>query len=309
MTLPLTIIIPVYNRPAALALALRSIARQSALPAEIIVVDDASAPPVAIDPAIATRLPVRLLRHDTNRGAAAARNTGLRAAISDWVGFLDSDDRLLEHSLSARWALVAERVRQGGAARTIFGCAWLDYAPPASPLGIRAPHPATQPAAFAAGCWFSPGSCVFLNRAAVLDVGLEDERLGRFEDVDWFYRLARAGFRLEVLPVVGVAIERRRTNAPVAIEAAARTLLEKWRDAPAVDRRNLESYMDLEMAAVWYFAGDRRRALVSLIRSLLRVPRLSLQLSPGWVRSAATAAHEAELAWFDREPAAGPPAR
>jgi glycosyltransferase involved in cell wall biosynthesis len=40
--LPLTIIIPVHNRPEALNRALASIGRQSSPPAKVIVVDDAS---------------------------------------------------------------------------------------------------------------------------------------------------------------------------------------------------------------------------------------------------------------------------
>lgn len=56
---------------------------------ECIVVDDASPEPVAL-PVDNPR--VRLLRHDTNRGVAAARNTGLAAATGRYVTFLDDDD-------------------------------------------------------------------------------------------------------------------------------------------------------------------------------------------------------------------------
>lgn len=83
-----SVIVPTHDRPELLAEAIASLQRQTFGDFESIVVDDASPNPVIVpsDPRI------RLFRHDTNRGCAAARNTGLRAARGRFIAFLDDDD-------------------------------------------------------------------------------------------------------------------------------------------------------------------------------------------------------------------------
>ncbi len=281
---PLTLIIPVYGRSEALDRALRSIDGQESLPEEVIVVDDGSPVPSKIDFGLVRRLNIRLLRHEGNRGPAAARNTGMRAARTEWITFLDSDDYLLRGSIAERWQGVQERLRQGAPATTIFGCGWVDFIADREVFRLRWPRPAAAPRAFASGCWFSPGSCVILNRPrAVAAAGFQDETLRRFEDVDWFLSLALKGFSLEILPVAAVAIERQRVQRPEKIEAAAGAMRAKWRSV--LDRAlfaRLDSYMDLEIAAAYRFRGSTLPALRALCASLAKVPRLSLQLSPGW---------------------------
>src|SRR5262249_6949125 len=47
----------------------------------------------------------RVVRHENNRGAASARNTGIEATHQPWIAPLDSDDRWLPHMLSTLWPL------------------------------------------------------------------------------------------------------------------------------------------------------------------------------------------------------------
>lgn len=87
-----TVVIPTQDRPLLLRDAVRCALEQADVETEVVVVDDCSEPPVAptIVPAQFERL--RLLRHNSPRGNAAARNTGLTAARGRWVAFLDDDD-------------------------------------------------------------------------------------------------------------------------------------------------------------------------------------------------------------------------
>src|SRR4029078_7646113 len=96
----LSIIIPVYNRQDAGNKALRSAVAQN-VAAEIIVVDDASAPAFQVDPDI-DAANIRVVRLDANCGAAGARNAGFAAATGEWLALLDSDDYWLPGTLQPR---------------------------------------------------------------------------------------------------------------------------------------------------------------------------------------------------------------
>lgn len=98
----ISIIIATYQRPHLIGRALDSVAAQTHLPHEIIVIDDASGDDTAdIVAAWAARRGVRVeyIEQPENRGVGAARNAAMRQATGQYVGFLDSDDAYLPHAL------------------------------------------------------------------------------------------------------------------------------------------------------------------------------------------------------------------
>jgi glycosyltransferase involved in cell wall biosynthesis len=99
-----SVLVPAYQREATLARAVQSVLAEVELALEVIVVDDASADETARVAHALARADhrVTVLRHEQNRGAQAARNTGLRAATGEWIAFLDSDDEWLPGSLARR---------------------------------------------------------------------------------------------------------------------------------------------------------------------------------------------------------------
>ena len=82
-----SVILPTHNRPLLLAEALESLNKQIYVNWEVVIVDDASAPPVSLNN---SRL--RTIRHDISHGGAAAKNTGIRHASGEVLAFLDDDD-------------------------------------------------------------------------------------------------------------------------------------------------------------------------------------------------------------------------
>src|ERR1700704_1147115 len=101
-TLPVTVVIPAYQRAAMVERAIRSVQAQRARPAEVIVVDDASGDDTGPR---AASLGAHLITPEQNQGEGAARNTGLQAAAHDWVALLDCDDEWLPTHLETLWAV------------------------------------------------------------------------------------------------------------------------------------------------------------------------------------------------------------
>lgn len=171
----------------------------SHLPADALVVDDGSDPPVE---GAAVRLAV-------NAGPAAARNAGLAHVTTPLVAFVDADvdlpvgwiEPLLGHFDDDRVALVAPRVvtaeRPGSIAR---------YERTGSPLDLGA-----VPARVRAGTRVSyvPAAALVCRADAVRAIGGFDESLRVGEDVDLAWRLDDAGWRCRYDPSVVVEHEPR----------------------------------------------------------------------------------------------------
>ena len=87
-----SVVIPCYNGRAYVADAIRSVLAQTYENVDVIVVDVGSSD-VSRDVVLSIGDPrVRLVEHEVNRGIAAARNTGVREALGEYVAFLDQDD-------------------------------------------------------------------------------------------------------------------------------------------------------------------------------------------------------------------------
>lgn len=88
-----SVYIPTRNRPLLLMRAVDSVLKQSWRNFEIIVIDDASDDPT---PEILAKLskehPLKIIRNESPKGAAASRNIALEHAAGDFVAGLDDDD-------------------------------------------------------------------------------------------------------------------------------------------------------------------------------------------------------------------------
>lgn len=103
-----SVVLPTYNRAATLERSIRSVLGQSFRDLELLVVDGHSTDGTwgLLDRLAAEDPRVRPL-HCNRRGAAAARNEGVRKACGTLVAFQDSDDEWLEGNLQAKVGALA----------------------------------------------------------------------------------------------------------------------------------------------------------------------------------------------------------
>ena len=219
-----TVVIPVRDRHAELARCLAGLgapdnskkqegvtgavrASAAARVLRVIVVDDASADPGAIA-AIATSHGAEVIHRPVNGGPGAARNTGLAAASTEIVAFLDSDcvpapgwlDRLLPHFADPAVGAVAPRIVPLEA-----GTSWLArYEGASSSLDMGARPSIVRPGARVS---YVPGAAMVVRRAAA-GAGFAD---GMFvgEDVDFVWRMRAAGWRVRYEPAAVMGHDHR----------------------------------------------------------------------------------------------------
>jgi len=92
-----SVVIPAYNNSEYIGRAIESVLAQTHPAAEIIVVDDGSTDNTA-EVVRQYENKVTYL-YQKNAGAGKARNTGISAATSEWIAFLDADDEWLTNRL------------------------------------------------------------------------------------------------------------------------------------------------------------------------------------------------------------------
>ena len=186
--LPVTVLIPAYNRAEMLRRSLASVfAQQPFQPAEVIVVDDGSDDDTA---AVAAELGAKVIRHPRNRGLSTARNTGLEAASCSWVALLDSDDEWLPHHLAHLWELRGDHVLLAGSS---LRCG-------SDPTKHRFHGPVTRgPTILRSGDRlvfpgnFIPVSGCMIRREMAIAAGGFQPRLGVVEDMDLWLRMLQLG--------------------------------------------------------------------------------------------------------------------
>jgi glycosyltransferase involved in cell wall biosynthesis len=98
-----TVVVPTFNKLAPLLRTLESLGRQDCAGSfEVVVVDDASTDGTSEALGRASPpYPLKTIVHDSNRGRAAARNSGVRAARGRLIVFLDDDMEASEALVSA----------------------------------------------------------------------------------------------------------------------------------------------------------------------------------------------------------------
>lgn len=275
--LRISVVMPVYNGAALIGRALSTVFAQDFQDLEILVVDDASTDDLASAVARFADLRLRLLRQDSNTGAAGARNRGIREARGELIAFLDSDDEWLPGKLARQLAQLETAAPECGLSLT-------GYELLRDRLGRREarPLPAERDWYFRllAGCTVSLGSCALLRRSLFDEIGLFDESMRRLYDWDWLLRYAATRPIATIEEPLAVIHTGTSWPSVEAVERATRQIWERHEKtastrSPAA-RRLLLSTLCYERAAALYHHQRPLKALWPALRSLLLYPSRGL---------------------------------
>jgi len=249
-----SVIIPTYNRATTVGDAIESVLAQTYQDFEIIVVDDASSDNTA---EVVSRYGdrVRYLRRETNGGAAAARNDGIRASVGEFISFLDADDRYLPERLAAAVAFLDGNPE--------FRAVYTDCE-----VRDGAGRIVAESMIEASGCWkrlatWRDVAChepmhtntITIRRTCFDEVGMFDERLRRGQDSELWLRLSYRFPVAQMRKVSAIFHCRETESSPSGL---ARRVIPVWHvvlewldSGPAADQRFARSRL---ARAYWLLA-------------------------------------------------------
>lgn len=185
-----SVVLPTYERPELLVDAVRSVCQQTYHPIELVVVDDGSTRPareVLADVDVGDLAATTIRRHEENRGANAARNTGIELARGEFLAFLDDDDYWKPPKLARQ---VRALQTTGPDVGVVFvGQEMVDAA--GSVTEVRRPVAGGDfTANLARGETYGTFSTVLVRADVFEDTGMLDESFPRWQDREWYFRLA-----------------------------------------------------------------------------------------------------------------------
>ncbi len=177
-------IIPAFNRADLVADAIDSVLYQTEPPDEIIVVDDGSTDNT-LQKLDDYRPKISIITQE-NKGVAAARNIGIKAATCEWLAFLDSDDLWMPQKLQRQKSVLSEKPDF----RICYtGEVWQRSGEPVNSK--------KQPQRFSGWIYkhclprcIIAASSVMLHRSVLDHVGYFDETLPACEDYDLWLRIS-----------------------------------------------------------------------------------------------------------------------
>jgi glycosyltransferase involved in cell wall biosynthesis len=194
-----SVVIPTRNRPELVLRAVRSALSQTYKNLEIVVVVDG--PDVETVKAVTdlgeSRVRVRHLTESV--GGAEARNEGVRAALGEWIAFLDDDDEWLPTKVEKQ---VAAAVESGNPLGIVTCRVLLRGGGSDSIVPHKLPAPGRPMSEYVLGAprnWFQTSS-YFVSHALMLLVPWTKDLKG-LQDYDWFLRATGyPGATLTVVP-------------------------------------------------------------------------------------------------------------
>lgn len=288
-----SVVVPTYNRVDHLHRSIESVLAQTYEDLELLIVDDGSTDDTAELVQSYDDDRITYIVHEENRGASAARNTGIERASGEYIAFLDSDDEWLPRKLEHQVAEIESR--PPGWVAVYCGVELADEDCRLRSYARRTGFSRLSKTEGAEGgvelvkdvlrdCLHTSAGSTLLVTADVVDaIDGFDESFERFQDPEFLIRVLRQG---KLAYVDETLVRRYDTGRPPAsvVEKSDRRYLAKFQDT--VDRLEQEGYdvrgVHHRFLAKFYLQdGEFRDALRHARRASIPGPRQY----PGLVRA------------------------
>lgn len=258
-----SVIIPAYKVASFIRETLDSVLSQTFKDYEIVVINDGSPDTDELEQHLAAYSHLITYLKQSNQGAGAARNAGLRVVRGEFIAFLDGDDFWLPEFLCEQLKLIssdggydlvyADAVNLKGT--TLSKATNMDFNPSAGPV--------TAESLIAGKCSVITSSVV-ARRKLIVEVGFFDENFPNSQDFDLWLRLAKHGARMTYQKKV--LVHRRiyegslASNPVKSLEGEIKVLekTESRSDLTPPERTSLLRTLDLRRATVEVFKGKQR---------------------------------------------------
>jgi glycosyltransferase involved in cell wall biosynthesis len=279
-----TTAVTTFDRPKMAQRAIRSVLAQTYPHLEILVVEDGSCSGIEDWIASEAKARVRYCHHDSNRGLAAARNTGLRLANGQYIAYLDDDDTWKPDRIAKQVRLLMGLSAEDRARLGVVYCGVEISYPDGYAFVPNYPkNRGNLRKAIMRSGPITLSSTFLFSRDALLEVGGFDERIVSSVDHDIWMALAAADYDVHVVdePLVvtyeGPSRLRMITNTSKRI-AGVQAFVDKWmptyqawmgeRDGIAFARRYYTRVIG-HLAAQQLVLGRLRDAMLAVRAGLL----------------------------------------
>jgi len=191
-----TICITTFNRYSCAKSAILSALGQTYNKIEIIVVEDGSNSGIKKWINTLNAKNIKYIRHNSNLGLAASRNTGLYHANGEYIAFLDDDDLWDKNKLELQVDLITHKKTT----KTIYycGCKTIDTYNNILSINVPTIKGKIRNAIVNPGLKTIPSSCI-LNTKELKEIGGFDTDLTTGIDHDFWMKLAKHNFSAEYL--------------------------------------------------------------------------------------------------------------
>jgi glycosyltransferase involved in cell wall biosynthesis len=252
----ISVIVPTYNRSNLLRQTLESVVAQTRQVDQIIVVDDGSTDDTR---SVVSAFGNRVTYHfQKNQFLGAARNSGQRMAVGEFVMFLDSDDLLLPEAIAR---LEDSLTIDGRVVLAYGGAEGFNSSGPVDLEPIDSDETGNETSRLIRANFIRTIGCALIRRKCLERAGFWDTRLRGVEDWDMLIRLSLHGTFARTPEAVlryRVHDSNMSGNAGMMRYSSYKCLLKHSEKNSSLRNREPQIWMNLRKGRPWLLGSMRR---------------------------------------------------